>query len=217
MVEASRPTHRRRTLAGTMSKLITIVGPSGVGKTSLVNALSKAADFSVAYEQHNERPFQSLFKQDGHFALANQLDYLLFRAEQERDLRHSPLIALSDGGLDLDFHGFTRLFHARGFLNDMEFDLCRRFHSWTRELLPPPDLVIALSAPDKTVRQRLASRNRINIASAEDTALFNSLVEEWLETLPPANLLRLNVGKEKPDYAKSIDIILKHIQKIFTV
>jgi deoxyadenosine/deoxycytidine kinase len=200
-----------------MSKLITIVGPSGVGKTSLVNALSRAADFSVAYEQHSERPFQSLFKRDSHFALANQLDYLLFRAEQERELRRSPLIALTDGGLDLDFYGFTRLFHTRGFLSGAEFDLCRRFHAWTRELLPPPDLVIALSAPDKTIRQRLASRNRINIASAEDTALFNSFLEEWLATLPKENLLRLDVGKEKLDYAKSADIILKHIQKIFTV
>ena len=208
-----------------MSKLIAIVGPSGVGKTSLVNALSKAADFSVAYEQHSERPFQSLFaestpgtgKHDSRYALANQLDYLLFRAEQERELRRSPLIALTDGGLDLDFHGFTRLFRTRGFLSNEEFDLCRRFYSWTRELLPPPDLVIALSAPDKTVRQRLASRNRINIASAEDTALFNSLVDEWLGTIPPANLLRLDVGREKMDYSKSIDIILKHIQNIFTV
>ena len=200
-----------------MSKLITIVGPSGVGKTSLVHALSRAADFSIAYEQHNERPFQSLFIQDTHFALANQLDYLLYRAEQERELRRSPLIALTDGGLDLDFHGFTRLFHTRGFLSDAEFDLCRRFYAWTRELLPPPDLVIALSAPDKTVRQRLASRNRINIASAEDTAQFNFLVDKWLEKIPLANLLRLDVGREKLDYSRSVDIILKHIQNIFTV
>ena len=63
-----------------------------------------------------ERPFQALFKQDARYALANQLDYLLFRAEQEKELSASHKIGLVDGGLDLDFHGFTRLFHARGLL-----------------------------------------------------------------------------------------------------
>src|SRR5215211_6162831 len=111
-----------------MSSLITIVGASGVGKTALVQALSKTGKFAIAYEQHAERPFQALFKKDAHYALANQIDYLLLRAEQERLLRASPLIGLLDGGLDLDFYGFTRLFHSRGLLSDPEYDLCRRVY-----------------------------------------------------------------------------------------
>ena len=67
-----------------MNKLIVIVGPSGVGKTTLARALCEKHDFAIAYEQHEERPFQTLFKQDPKYALANQLDYLLYRAEQER-------------------------------------------------------------------------------------------------------------------------------------
>ena len=87
-----------------MKKLIVIVVPSGVGKTTLAQALCAKHDFAIAYEQHNERPFQALFKQDAKYALANQLDYLLFRAEQERELRQSDKPALMDGGLDLDVH-----------------------------------------------------------------------------------------------------------------
>ena len=200
-----------------MNKLVSIVGPSGVGKTTLMRALDNAGDFAVAYEQHEERPFQSLFASNPRFALANQLDYLLFRAEQEKILRASPHTALTDGGLDLDFHGFTRLFHAHGFLSDSEFDLCRRFYAWTRELLPPPDLVIALSAPEEIIRQRLASRNRVNIASAEDSEIFNFFVEQWLVTLPASHLLRLNVSHEEIEYSQSVKTILKQIQKIFTV
>ena len=128
-----------------MKSLITIVGPSGVGKTTLLNALRAKYKFAIAYEQHKERPFQVLFKQDAKYALANQLDYLLFRAEQERLLRLESKPALMDGGFDLDFYGFTRLFHSRGWLSDPEFDLCRRLHTLTRQLLPPPDLIIALS------------------------------------------------------------------------
>ena len=194
-----------------MNKLVVIVGTSGIGKTTLARMLCQQHDFAIAYEQHEKRPFQTLFKQDPKYALANQLDYLLFRAEQERELRNSGKIALMDGGLDLDFHGFTRLFHAHGWLTDEEFGLCRRFYEHTRTLLPPPDLIVALSAPEQTVSLRLASRNRINIASSEDTALLNSFLTEWLDSLPSSNLLRLNVSDESISYSKSTQAILERL------
>ena len=90
-----------------MGKLITVVGVSGVGKTALVHALTQKYPFETAYEEHAERPFQILFKDDPRYALANQIDYLLRCAEQEKQLRALPQIGLMDGGLDLDFHGFT--------------------------------------------------------------------------------------------------------------
>src|SRR5215216_7371861 len=113
-----------------MSKLIAIVGASGVGKTALVSALAKSAGFETAYEQHSERPFQALFKNDSRYALANQIDYFLLRAEQEGELRRASEIGIMDGGLDLDFHGFTRLFLSRGLLSGAEYDLCRRVYSF---------------------------------------------------------------------------------------
>jgi deoxyadenosine/deoxycytidine kinase len=194
-----------------MHKLIVIVGASGVGKTTLASALCKQHRFATALEQHNERPFQALFKQDAKYALANQLDYLLHRAEQERDLRTGDLPALMDGGLDLDFYGFTRLFHTRGWLSDPEFGLCRRFHAHTRRLLPPPDLIIALRADTQTVSERLASRNRINIASSEDAGLVEKYIGEWLEGVPEETILRLDVSNENADYPISVPIILDKI------
>ena len=194
-----------------MNKLIVIVGASGVGKTTLARALCEKHDFAIAYEQHSERPFQKLFKQDPKYALANQLDYLLYRAEQERELRQSDKPALMDGGLDLDFHGFTHLFHARGWLTDEEFNLCRRFYEHTRALLPPPELIIALSASAQTIRERLASRNRINIASSEDAQDLNQFIKKWLASIPKNKILNLDVSNEDSDYSISVPLILEKV------
>jgi deoxyadenosine/deoxycytidine kinase len=196
-----------------MNKLIVIVGVSGVGKTTLASALSKKEKFEIALEQHSERPFQALFKQDARYALANQMDYLMYRAEQERELRKNDVPALMDGGLDLDFYGFTRLFHTRGFLNSAEFDLCYRFYSFTRSLLPPPDLVIALTADSHIISQRLAARNRINIASNEDAELLEGYVNKWLESIPESKIIKLNVSQENSEYSHSVPLILDKINR----
>lgn len=194
-----------------MNKLISVVGASGVGKTTLVRALAATGNFATAYEEHAERPFQALFKADTRYALANQVDYLLLRAEQEKQLRAAQTIGLMDGGLDLDFHGFTRLFHSRGLLTGPELDLCLRLYSLLRASLPPPDLIVALSAPQIIITQRLASRRRINIASAKDAEMLDRFIREWLESVPPENVLRVDAAGENENYTEATRKILARI------
>lgn len=196
-----------------MQKLITVVGASGIGKTTLVQALAETGYFTTALESHAERPFQALFKADSRYALANQMDYLLHRAKQEQELRRAPNIGLMDGGLDLDFHGFTRLFHSRGLLSDPEHDLCRRLYTFIRSAYPPPELIIRLVADYETVTGRLSGRNRINIARAEDTEMFSTYVDEWLASLPSEQVLTLDVSHENLKYLQSVQTILQQIQQ----
>jgi deoxyadenosine/deoxycytidine kinase len=186
-------------------KLVAVVGNSGAGKTTLVRRLCEVTGawghpLQPALEQHAERPFQALFATDlTRWGLANQVDYLLLRAEQERAARAQAGIAIHDGGLDLDYHGFARLFHRKGYLSAAEFDLCTRLYTNLRTCLPPPEVVIYLAAPLELAVARHRARNRdLEIAKTQDLAMLGELVEQWVATLPPGRVLRLDA--EAPDF-----------------
>jgi deoxyadenosine/deoxycytidine kinase len=198
-----------------MGILIATIGPSGVGKTSLVRALAQAHPFATALEQHEERLFQVLFEQDPRYGLINQVDFFLLRASQEHQLRASSRTGLIDGGLDLDYHGFTRLFHKRGLLDDQEHDLCRQLYAALRTLLPLPELFLRLRTGQDTVSSRLSTRDRINIASAEDYPLLEAFLDEWLAEVDPVRILEVNVTKHDPHYAHIVPQVLAEIEERF--
>ena len=165
-----------------MSKLITIVGNSGVGKTTLVHALQEMGDYFVGLEEHATRPFHNLCVSDPtRYALPNQLDFLLFRAEQEQGLRQQAQPALVDGGLDMDFKVFTHLLHHHGHLTRAEFSLCQRFYTLTRSHLPPPDLILFLDAPPTLAAERYRQRNRPGeLTQLADLVLLDGFLRHWL-------------------------------------
>lgn len=196
-----------------MGKLISVVGNSGAGKTTLVRRLCRLIPLQPALEQHGERPFQQLFADDlTRYGLANQLDYLLLRAEQERAARAGTGVAIHDGGLDLDFHGFAKLFRHKGYLSDAEYDLCARLYTTLRVFLPPPDLVIYLMTPIPLAEQRYRARNRaLEITRLEDLAILDNLIGAWVATLPPEHVIRLDAGAHNFGTDDSLAQIAKHI------
>lgn len=199
-----------------MGGLITVVGNSGVGKTTFVQQLCREAGYVLATEKLEERPFQELFSSSPQsYALANQIDFLVYRAEQEIEIRSGDVPGVQDGGLEEDFYLFTRLFHQKGYLSGNEFEICERLFRFTRELLPPPDLIVWLQAPLAEIADRFKKRNRkLEIADIKDLEAMDELLKAWLD--PPGSIpqIKIDTAQDNKGYSKSVQKVLKTIENL---
>ena len=198
-----------------MGKIISVVGNVGVGKTTLTRVLAAEFGWINCSEQHAERPFQAKFKQNPSYGFANQIDYLLYRAEQETEIRNGNRDGIFDGGLDMDFHVFTQLFKDNGFLDQNEFDLCKRFYFFARRSLPSPNLVIHIHANEKVVMDRFLGRNRINIATVDDVRKINILLDKYIGlSLSGSSTLQFDVSNSSLDFPEIVQKIRKSYKSL---
>ena len=189
-----------------MGKLVAVVGNTGVGKSTFVKAICQNSNFIPGIENHEHRPFQELFTQNHKkYALANQLDYLLLRADQEIKIRSSNLTGIQDGGLDQDFQVFTRLFYEKNYLTEDEFFICQRQYGLIREFLPPPEIIVWLKAPHDVIADRYQLRNRrLSIAQVEDLESIERLLTSGVGSLTTQKLLIIDSVQEDRRYSSSV-------------
>ncbi len=197
-----------------MSKLITVVGNTGVGKTTLVGLLCRRLDLATGLEQHEERPFQREFSQDLHgLAFANQIDYLLLRAEQELSIRQTGRDGIQDGGLDMDFYVFTTHFHNRGYLGDKEHGLCERLYRLVRSILPPPEIIIWLQAPSQVAAARYRERGDVlRIAGIRDLDALEGLLQRWLGDAPIGQVIAVDASQDDPTYSRILEGLVDRLR-----
>jgi deoxyadenosine/deoxycytidine kinase len=198
-----------------MGKIIAIVGNSGAGKTTLTRMLGAHEGFTPYWENPDQRPFQAAFTQDApRWALANQIDFFLFRCQQERTARQRDEIAVFDGGLDQDFHVFTRFIRDKGYLHPDEYDLCQRFFTFARNSLPPPDLILHLQVDIPTLLARRASRHRETIDRLFDPQELTdqeNLITACLSQETCSPVLHLNLHQDYRDLSHHIDRLIQQI------
>jgi len=180
-----------------LGKLIAILGNCAAGKTSLAKHLAAELGLTPCLEQHAERLYHSQVCTQQLYAVANQVDFLLARAEQELLIRSQNGIGIQDGGLEQDYVIFTQLFYRKGLLSEADFQLCTRLYKLLRTFLPPPDLFLVLSADLPLLEQRLMQRMRAEeLAKSQDLAIIEDLLKTWLASSPSVHIVQLNANDQ---------------------
>ena len=134
------------------------------------------------------------------------MDFMLYRAEQERGIRQSEQGGVTDGGLETDYHVFTRLFHQRSLLTEGEYELCSRYYNFFRSLLSTPEYIIYLQAPVDVVSKRFQKRSRaVEVSRLEDLAAQQVLIEEWLAGVKTSRVLTIDAAAEDAGYEKALE------------
>jgi deoxyadenosine/deoxycytidine kinase len=97
-------------------------------------------------------------------------------------------------------------------LSKEEFNLCKRFYELIRSYLPPPDLIIHLTASQKVILQRLAKRIRINVADPKDTFKLASFLESWLSSVSSEHLIHVDVSENDHGYRRLVASLLPKLR-----
>ena len=199
-----------------MGKLITITGVSGTGKTTFAQKLGEKTGIPFYLEQHAQRPFHNGAVSDpGSFMLQNQMDFLLYRAEQEREIRKSGNAGIVDGGLETDYYVFTHMFRQRNLLSDAGFALCTRFYHLIRSLTPPPDLIVYLKASLEVINERYLSRQRqVEVSRLEDLTAQQVLIETWLAAEKNNRIITIDADEDNVEYPQGIDKLMPIISNL---
>ena len=87
-----------------------------------------------------------------------------------------------------------------------------------RAVLPPPDLILRLTAPLEVVAVRYAHRNRsLEIARLEDLGQLEILIDDWIGKVQDIPVVSIDASREDPGYGVQIAKILPKLKSILGV
>ncbi len=161
----------------------------GAGKSSLVDWLCKDFGMVPYFEPHEENPYLADFYADmpAH-ALRSQLFFLVRRYRIQREIVRAaeelgdrrPLV--QDRTIYEDAEVFAEHLRERGILDARDHRLYRDFYETLRDELPPPDLLVYLRCPLRTLARRVRARGRDYERAVPRAYLasLEALYERWL-------------------------------------
>ena len=136
---------------------VAIDGPIGVGKTSLVELLSRRFHGTQILEDVDNPFLGEFYKKKKGSAFQTQLFFLLSRYQQQRDLAQIDLFTTL---VLADYHFPKDKIFACLNLDDSELLIYDRLYSLLSESVPKPDLVIYLQGSLETCMKRIRKRSR---------------------------------------------------------
>lgn len=179
-------------------KFIAIAGNIGAGKTELTEFLCKRYGLKPFYEPNDQNPYLEDFYADMKtWAYRSQLFFLTHKFRLHLSLQGEPGAVIQDRTIYEDAEIFARNLYRQRLIEKRDFETYWELYQSIGRALRPPDLMIQLRCPVRTLRQRIRARGRSfeqDIPAAYLRRL-NLLYEDWYARYELSPVLRLEIDK----------------------
>jgi len=179
-------------------KFIAVAGNIGAGKTELTSFLCKKYGLSPFFEPSDRNPYLEDFYRDMKtWAFRSQVFFLTHKFRLHRRLERTPSTVLQDRTIYEDAEIFAKNLFRQRLIDKRDFQTYRELYESISEVLSPPDLMIYLRCPVRTLRQRIRLRGRVMEREIASTYLrrLNKLYEEWIRKYKLSPVLELSTDK----------------------
>ena len=179
-------------------KFIAIAGNIGAGKTELTEFLFRRYGLKPFYEPNDQNPYLEDFYADMKtWAYRSQLFFLTHKFRLHLSLQGEPGAVVQDRTIYEDAEIFARNLYRQRLIEKRDFETYWELYQSIGRALRPPDLMIQLRCPVRTLRQRIRARGRSfeqDIPAAYLRRL-NLLYEDWYARYDLSPVLSLEIDR----------------------
>ena len=182
-------------------RYVAVAGNIGAGKSSLVKWLCHTFELEPFFEPHAENPYLADFYGDmKRWAFPSQLYFLVQRFRIHRDMERATSQrrgVVQDRTIYEDAEVFAAHLHRTGLIEARDWATYHDLYTTLRRDLAPPDLMIYLRCPLRTLRKRIKLRGRGYEASIPLPYLrsLDALYEQWFESYVLSPVLVLDTSE----------------------
>lgn len=186
-------------------RFIAIAGNIGAGKSSLLDFLTQTYDVAPFYEPNDANPYLEDFYGDmKRWAFQSQLFFLSskFRIHQAAD--RTPGVVIQDRTIFEDAEIFATALHQMRKIDRRDWETYQAFYQSILRAIQPPDLMIYLRCPIRTLRRRIRLRGRPMEQAIPLSYLkrLERLYEEWIANYTLGEVLVLD--SDRLDYISDL-------------
>ena len=200
--------------------MLILSSPSGAGKTTLVNLLSKSRDFHISISHTTRKPrINEIQDKDYHFVDNNEFENLIKKGEfleYAKVFNHlygstkTPVINNLKNGknviFDIDWQGAEQIKNKK-----LEYKLITFF------VLPPSKEVLFNRLSNRDMKDKLIAEERMKVFSKDiqhwknyDYVVINDNLKDCFNQI--CNLIDSEINNSTNDYNK--ELIQKHVNKL---
>ena len=175
-------------------RFIAIAGNIGAGKTELTRFLCRRYDIKPFYEPNEQNPYLADFYRDMKtWAYKSQVFFLAHKFRLQLELQDEAGTVVQDRTIYEDAEIFALNLHRQRYIDRRDFKSYWQLYRSISKALRPPDLMIQLSCPVRTLRRRIRLRGRAmeKEIPVQYLSRLNRLYEDWFKRYDLSPVLKL--------------------------